>query len=75
MNQEQVEFIVVQLEFYFEMGGKGAGLGAFCVPDDLVGIGNRDGAVCFFVVGFVGAAAVVTGAAYTEITPRIGAAI
>src|SRR5258708_10961160 len=49
------------------MGGQGAQVFSFFVFYDLVGEGDGDGAVGFFVVGLVGAAAVVAGAADTEV--------
>src|SRR5579872_3941550 len=49
------------------MGGKGAQIGAFFTPHDLVRVGDGDSAIGLFPVGLVSAAAVIAAAADAKV--------
>jgi len=61
VNEQEIELVIVQLELDFDVGGEATEVLPFFILYDLVGEGDGDGAVGFFVVGLVGTAAVVAG--------------
>jgi len=67
VDEEEVELVLIELEFDPDVSREGPKICAFIFPDDLVGIGDGKSTICLFFVGLVSAAAVVTGATYTEV--------
>jgi hypothetical protein len=70
MDEQQVEFVLVQLELDPDMGGQRTEVGSLLVLYDQVSIGDRDGAADFLFFGLIGAATCEPGGRGPSSCPR-----